>query len=234
MNIKITIILSFISITTFLHGMEQPFDALIPLGGDCQLAHQMRVNGLRKYALPLDWSISSPEALIKILDNKFHNYLNKENLEFVENFTENRNESYIKEKLYGINFVHEFKREKNFLDGYDTVKEKCDRRIERFFQVIEESKNPLFLRKWINKEQAIVLAALIKDKLVPGKNFTLLALDSTTTSEIEKPWGYPNIVNYYLRQPDPYVWQGDDQAWKEIFTNMGLKLGIKEDSCEDL
>lgn len=230
MNIKITIILSFILITTFLHGMEQPFDALIPLGGDCQLAHQMRINGLRKYALPLDWSISCPEALIKVLENKFHNYLNKENLEFVESGTE----KYIREKQYGVTFIHEFKREKNFLDDYDIVKEKCDRRIERFFQVVEESKNPLFIRKRINKDQAIALAALIKDKLVPGKNFTLLALDSTTTSEIEKPWGHPNIVNYYVRQPDPYVWEGDHAAWKEIFTKVGLKLGTKEDSCKDL
>ena len=230
MNLIKIYIITLFSCTTFLHSAEQPYDALIPLGGDCQLTHQMRVNGLRQYALPLDWSITSPEALIKVLDNKFHDYLNKDNLEFVEN----GNESYIKEKLYGINFIHEFKREKNFLDGYDTVKEKCDRRIERFFQVIEESKNPLFLRKWINKDQAIALAALIKDKLVPGKNFTLLALDSTTTSEIEKPWGHPNIFNYYVKQPDPYVWDGDYEAWKEIFTKVGLKLGTKDDSCKDL
>ena len=228
MNLIKICTISLFSTVSLVHSAQQPYDALIPLGGDCQLAWQMRINGLRQQALPLDWSITSPEALMKVLDNKFHDYLNSDNLEYVENGTE----KYILEKKYGVSFVHEFKREKNFLDTYAEVKEKCDRRIDRFFKIIEECKNPLFIRKGITKEQAITLTALINNKLVPGKKFQLLALD--TNEEIKETWNCLNIVNYYVKQPDPYVWDGDYEAWKEIFTKVGLKLGTKDDSCKDL
>jgi hypothetical protein len=36
------------------------------------------------------------------------------------------------------------------------------------------------------------------------------------------------VQNYYLKQPRPYVWKGDSEAWKEIFSALGLKVRTQE------
>ena len=57
-------IISAIIFLCFTHNiLGQPHDAIINLGGDCQVAYQMYVNGIRKYALPFDTLITPFDAL---------------------------------------------------------------------------------------------------------------------------------------------------------------------------
>ena len=221
-------IITLFSCTTFLHSAQQPYDALVPLGGNCQLAWQMYCKGIRKYALPFDQTVTPFNGLYDVLKNRFENFFNVDNAELIQNGTE----KYALEKKYTISFIHEFEETKDFLTDYPGIKQTYDRRVTRFLKVVEDSKNPLFIRHGINKEQAIALSALIKNKLVPNKNFLLLALD--TTEEIKEPWNCPNVVNYYLKQAEPYDWEGDHEAWKDIFIKIGLKLGTKEDSRKEV
>ena len=65
--------------------LAQPYDALISLGGECQVAYQMRLHGIRNESLPFDWIITPFEGLEKILIQRFEHFLRPENLTFIYN-----------------------------------------------------------------------------------------------------------------------------------------------------
>lgn len=195
----------------------QPYDAIINLGGDCQPSYQMYQNGLRKYALPFDSLITPCDSLLKIIEEQFDDFLNKENLELIIQ----GNQKFIIDKKYNIRLIHDFKLEEDYLNDYEIIKEKYERRINRFMELMENSRSILFIRKVINLKQANRLAKMI-EWLYPHLDFTILALDGT--DEIKQAWNIYKVENRFLRQPNPYVWKGDTQAWKEIFQEMGLEL----------
>ncbi len=206
---------------------QQPYDALINLGGDCQLAYQMKEHGLREYALPFDWLITPFDSLYKILENRFDGFLDIDNFELVDTGTE----EYIRDKKYDTRWIHGFKVEENFLKDYDAIAQKGIRRIERFLRLLIESENPLFIRKRITQEQSRALADLLI-VLRGNNNFTLLALDGNETAK--EDWHIDNVVNFHLRQPDPYTWKGDPEAWREIFVAMQLPIGsFDKDAVEN-
>ena len=196
---------------------QQPFDALLNLGGECQVAYQMRLHGIRAEALPFDWNITPFSALEKILKDRFEHFLEKEHLVFIHN----EKEKYILDTYYGIRFLHDFKLDENFMDDYEKIKIIYERRIERFLNLLQESNHALFIRKKVTKDQAIILRELLKE-LYPNNNFLILAVDNS--DEIKTDWQLENIKNFYLRPPVPLSWKGDASAWEEIFLSMGLHL----------
>jgi hypothetical protein len=64
-----------------------------------------------------------------------------------------------------------------------------------------------------------------------GRPFFLVILDNT--QEIKTDWQPENMRNYYLRQPEPYTWKGDPQAWKEIFHDLGLAISDAQASSNE-
>ncbi len=127
----------------------------------------------------------------------------------------------ILDKKYGTRWLHDFKLEDNFLENYAEIETKYQRRIERFKDLIMSSQYPIFIRKKITKEQAIELRDVLF-ALRSGRPFLLVALDGT--QEFASDWQLEFVANYYVRQPKPYSWKGDTQAWKEIFQALGLLL----------
>lgn len=201
----------------FILGNEVEFDEIINLGGTCQVAYQMYINGLRKYALPFDKVRTPYDSLYAIMENKFQGFMEPENFVLVMN----DKEKYILDKKYGIKLFHDFKINDNFLNDFEVIKETYLRRIDRFFTVINNSKHPLFIRRGITKEQAITLRDLLH-RLFPSKPFTIITVDST--QEIKENWGLPEIRNFFLRPPNPATWKGDNGAWQELFKTLGLPI----------
>lgn len=206
---------------------ESTASTLINLGGDCQLAWQTRENGLRRYAFPFDSVVAPCDSVTQALQNKFQNFFDRENLVLVKN--DEGRPLHVLDTKYNIRFIHDWgdKIPENFLEQYTTIKEIYDRRILRLLSLLDQEKSFLFMRKNIQKEEAKRLKIALE--LICGqKKFRLVALD--TTNEIKENWNIDKIHNYYLRQPEPYEWTGDNQAWKDIFTSEGLFLGTREQS----
>jgi uncharacterized protein YukJ len=86
--------------------------------------------------------------------------------------------------------------------------------------LVAQSKKPLFICKHINKEQAESLVIVLKN-LCPHADFKILALDN---SQSKTNWNVDRVHNFHLRQPEPYDWKGDNQAWSDIFKAMGLMM----------
>jgi len=195
-----------------------PYDAIINLGGDCQISYQLYITGLRKYALPFDSLITPYASLKALLKNDFVGFMSPENFELV---TDEKGEKYVLDKKYGTRWLHDFKIEQDFLKDYEDIAAKYVRRIDRLVQLIVSSEYPLFMRKRITKEQAIELRDVLRT--IRGAHpFLLVVLDGTP--EMEADWQEEQIKNYYLRQPKPYSWKGDCQAWREIFDALELEV----------
>ena len=208
-----------VSISIF--SIAQSYDEVINLGGDCQVSYQLSINDLRKYALPFDTLITPHDALCGMLKNNFEDLMTLDNFELVINA---QGEKYILDKKYGTRWLHDFKLEEDFLEDYVEIEIKYQRRIERFKDLIISSLYPIFIRKKITKEQAIELRDILF-VLRCGRPFLLVALDGT--QDIESDWQIESVSNYYLRQPQPYSWKGDGQAWKEIFQALGFAICAK-------
>lgn len=211
---KISVLIIFFTFYTF----AQSYDAIINLGGDCQVAYQLHIHGLRHYALPFDALITPYDALFNMLLHNFDGFLNADNFEFV---IEENSIKYILDKKYGTRLLHDFKLQQDFLLDYLIIAEKYERRIHRLRNLIMETEYPLFIRKRITEQQAKELRDLILT-LRQGRPFLLVALDGR--DEVLLPWRLEFVNNYYLQQPKPYSWKGDEQAWREIFNILGLEI----------
>jgi hypothetical protein len=205
---------------------EQTFDVVINLGGDCQVAYQLSTHGLRSCALPFDGLITPYDSLKELLKNSFEDFMTPENFELM---ITKKNEKYILDKKYKTRLLHDFKMHADFLQDYEAISSKYVRRIERLMGLIGTSEYPLFVRKRISREQARDLKHLLED-MRKGKPFLIVALDDTP--EIGCDWNIEGVRNYYLRQPKPYTWKGDTQAWKEIFERVGLKTSGAKSTSE--
>jgi hypothetical protein len=100
---------------------------IIPIGVDCGLADLLRKNNLRTFAFPFDWCVTynGVSEIIKDDFNKFIPELNNN-----------------KKSEYNINFFHDFD------NNYSLDKEKYLRRINRFKNILENSKEEIiFIRK---------------------------------------------------------------------------------------
>ena len=207
----------------------QTYDAIINLGRDCQVAYQLNVNGLRKYALPFDSLITPHQSLVGMLENKFEGFLDPDNFELV---VSEQGEKYILDKKYGTRLLHDCKLQADFLDDYEIVAIKYQRRIDRLIDLITISDNPIFIRKGITQEQAQQLRDLLCD-IRHGRPFLLVAL-CDEMQEIVCDWQIDSVTHYYLRQPQPYSWKGDPLAWQEIFNDLGLEMcDVRYSSNED-
>lgn len=178
----ILVLKNSILVFLFIHIISSlaNYDVIINLGGDCQVAWQMHIHGIRNYALPFDKLITPFNALYKVLENRFANFLNPENLEFRQEPSK-----YIVDTLYDIRLIHDFTFTKDFLAQYEAIKLVYDRRIKRFLTLMIESNHILFIRKIITQEETVLLYQLLCT-LYPEKNFDLLVVDGT--EEIKKCW----------------------------------------------
>jgi hypothetical protein len=136
----------------------------ISLGGDCSVAYWLGKLGLRQYAFPFDWVKSDIFNIIKVIETKFHFFFNSvkiveiENLKFPvidEDWEENIMNTY---KIETDCFVFQH-------DKIEDFKEKYERRIKRFYEILEDDTiKKIFIRvsKKDETKEIIELNSVIK------------------------------------------------------------------------
>ncbi|BDC34215.1 hypothetical protein Noda2021_01730 [Candidatus Dependentiae bacterium Noda2021] len=212
---------------SWMFASEYNHYEIINLGGDCQIAYQMHINGIRKYALPFDKIICTTESLMQVLQNNFAGWLEKDKLELV--ITERS--KYVLDATYQTRWLHDFKLNENFINDYDDIYQTYQRRIQRYRTLVGGNHAVVFLRKNITKAQALELRDLLS-LLYPAPNFVLVVLESSP--DFKEDWGEKNIINLFLTKPVPYHWKGDDQAWRAIFTRLGFDITSAEKSTTEI
>ena len=131
----------------------------LTLGNDCSPAAALKDLNLRNFALPFDWVASSMDSLKNCLESNFSRY----HTELKFNHNKTRLIDY-----YGFQFPHDYpinntdmisddtyipeENGKQILDNwyehYDNIKRKYDRRIERFINIIQDTKPIIVLCRY--------------------------------------------------------------------------------------
>ena len=107
---------------------------IIPIGSDCSIADFCKKYKLRTCSLPFDWVVTY-DGVSKCIENDF--------IDFTKNLEGNN----IKYNKYDIYFYHDFINDINDINRKDD-EIKYTRRIERFQNILENSKEELiFFRK---------------------------------------------------------------------------------------
>ncbi len=123
------------------------YDCIIPLGGNCSVAMQLKRRSLRPYSLPFDWLAAvEPEMLEQSLDaleTHFEKWLLRENLT-IDPSIKNDYRVYVKDAGAHRNFIHDFYTNPITDEELDEVRAKYHRRIERLYAECKAAKRILF------------------------------------------------------------------------------------------
>lgn len=120
----------------------------ISLGFFYSVALELERIGLRSTSSPFDWCISNFEGVIEAINNRFVDFFNYDYL--FQSDKEHQN--YLNTK-YNIWFYHDFDKYHTLESQLQEVKQKYDRRINRFYEDISEP--TLFIRYILTMERML-------------------------------------------------------------------------------
>lgn len=133
-----------------MSGETEVFSNFISLGSACQTASSMEKYGLRSWSGPFDWLVTdSLQWVLHYMETDFADFLKKENLERCQ-----ENPKTFVERKSGFIFRHDH--EYPFEDKYDKLKEKYQKKIDRFQE--ETVKKTCFLRTVISSDEVKYIA----------------------------------------------------------------------------
>lgn len=127
--------------------LEKNYKNYISLGFFCSIALDLKSFGLRLFSSPFDWLISPFESVLELICNRFNGFLDYELME-----QSRKVPCHYKNSKYEIEFYHDFNDVEPLSAQLPKVKEKYDRRIERFYNNIKEP--TLFIRYIRNDYEA--------------------------------------------------------------------------------
>lgn len=116
----------------------------ISLGYFCSTALELEKIGLRSCSSPFDWCLSDWGGVEKAIETHFENFLEYNNL-----YQDKKDPSHYKDMEYGIAFFHDFNKYKPLKEQLPFVREKYNRRIDRFYKNIAE---PTLFIRYISNE----------------------------------------------------------------------------------
>lgn len=197
------------------------YDLACSLGANCSAAHQLKFRNLRRFALPFDWTyMKESECLRSLADgfrNNFANFLLKENLqklEGTETSAAHSDKVQYKDVCTKLHYYNHFTKELNDNGEYEKVKQKFDKRINRFLSFIDKSDRILFiLSSGIGFE--------IKDlhyfvdticELYPNKNINIRAIFFGQEKDAEVVYKNCEIF-YYKRKQNLYDFVSTNYEW---------------------
>jgi hypothetical protein len=209
------------------------FDKIISLGCNCEVTWNIRKYFGIECAYPLDWWITPYQALRMLLENRFHDLFNINNLEVSHDLLT------VRDTYYNLLYHHDFKRtedDKIIDDIIDQqlplLKQKYDMLIERFFHDPKD-KRVLFIR---NRDGNIPHLGLdttpmdsitfehlydLLEELFPSSQICLLITNCPLFPRVQRTRGYivwDQIVDY----GDGHYFAGSPRGWQELFSRNNI------------
>lgn len=187
--------------------MKKEYDIIYSIGQDCACATYMKQARIRDCSGPFDWLTKSNfEKRMKLILDDFNNFLNQEDLKTMPKptqFPADKNNTYYENIRTGLYFWHDFPADKDFETAYPLVKEKYDRRINRFIENIRTKEKVLliyFSHYSINNDELIKeLCDKVCKKYNKNIDFLIIEYDETKTDdEIDQYNISKNILIYKL------------------------------------
>ncbi|MCE2983350.1 MAG: papain-like cysteine peptidase [Parachlamydia sp.] len=151
----ILLIIFFFAITgKGLANDDLMYDEAVSLGCLCQVAQQLNLNGIRHQSYPFDWIVTHAEGPTRFIANQGAGFLDLDQITLGEKWA-NTNFIIAYDHLYNFILLHNFNIP--FHASYVPIKDQFDKRIRRFFQLLQSDKKILFVRLVITQEEAELL-----------------------------------------------------------------------------
>ncbi|WP_438349686.1 DUF1796 family putative cysteine peptidase [Paenibacillus sp. FA6] len=198
-----------------LAELKGEYDSIFSLGDLCLASIQLKKNNLRLFSGVLDW-VGSPQLseVNRLLMNRFTGFMELDNLRVVGDAGEEM--LLVSEDAYHIFSNHDFTKASNTytnLSAYPEVKQKFDRRIQRFLEKMESCQRILFVRTEGSLQDVYdlqtVLTGLVKH------DFRILLINHAPVGGIvELDWPLDKVCA--VQFPNGEKWVGNDEIWKTM------------------
>lgn len=210
-----------------LDNIKGTYDAIFSLGDLCLASIQLRRNNLRPFAGPLDW-MSSPSltSINKLLQNRFKGFMELPNLKPTGYSTGvNTKDPFlvVVDQAYGIVSSHDFKADRNTLSNlatYNEVKEKLQKRIDRFLEKLINSEKILFIRTEATFAETLKLESILSEMVT--NEFHILIVNHTNVKTItQKKWPLERVT--VIELPNEDKWSANNHYWKNFLEGVYVK-----------
>ncbi|MBB6669398.1 DUF1796 family putative cysteine peptidase [Cohnella nanjingensis] len=204
-----------------LHEIKGTYDAIFSLGDLCLASIQLRQNNLRPFAGVLDW-MGSPllSNVNRLLKYRFYGFMDSSHLSILGYAGD---KIVVSEDAYHIVSNHDFESGKNTLSHlatYPQVKDKFDRRIQRFLKKMDTCERILFVRTEGDMEDAEALQKILSG-LVRNDFRVLIVNHADVRDLVEDDWPLKKVCA--VRLPAVDKWTGNDHLWRKLFEGIELK-----------
>jgi hypothetical protein len=217
-----------------LSEVQKPYDLFVSLGSACDPAAFLRVHGLRRFSMPLDWVVSNHlSSVSRLFASKFAGYMELESMRLTDGSATHYDEDailqagadarssyFVEDTRYGILSVHDFAilPDLPWHATYPEFKQKSHRRIERLLQQLSESPSVLFVRWAGLTDDAVALRKVLSE--VAGGTADLLVLqpEAAVSSAVDRELEVDGVC--CVRVPNA---PADSAIWNKILGGMSLR-----------
>lgn len=196
----------------------------IPIGNSCGIAWQLRKSDGNE-AFPLDWfQLPKMNTIFKILEDNFEHLTDTDNLSFWKYsdkfFIDSKPgvpSALFKNTKYKIKFCHDFTKED--LSELSDVKDKYDRRIDRFYESIKSDNKIIFIRDDVYsnviQEDFEKFINIIKT-INPDIDISLIVIVNNPNN-LEFIFKDTENITYYNDIEKYTDWKRENLDWNKIF-----------------
>jgi hypothetical protein len=204
-----------------LKELKGGYNAIFSLGDLCLASIQLQNSNLRPYSGVLDWMGSHQLSDVnRLLMNRFAGFMDEENLRVVGDANEEM--LLVSDDNYHILSNHDFSSFQNthtHLSAYPEVKQKFNRRIQRFLEKMESCERILFVRTEGDFQDVYDLQTILTGLV--RQDFRILLINHAPVSGImELDWPLEKVCAVQL--PDTDKWEGNDHFWRMILQGIYL------------
>lgn len=206
------------------------YDVYMSIGWACRPAHQLRINGLRDEAFPLDWQKDySLDTVIHLFETDF--------VDFFKNIKEegigDENSRRVIDIDNHIISLHHFPRMLSIEEGQKSFLETMKRRYRNQKERLQNAKKILLLSNRLDNIESLENFLIRFSNMFPDKEIRLLNIRDEcelapgeikeTNKSINK-----NLEIVYYKVNDScdedgkeYDWKGNARAWNEVLKSYG-------------
>lgn len=225
------IILKIFKLTVY--HKKQKYDAIYSIGYNCGCAQNLKRFKLRKFSGPFDWLYcDNLNKVFDVLLSDFKYFLNVEDLVPMPKNPDaklvDKEHDYYRNAKNTYVFLHDFPANVSLQDSFSQVKEKYDRRIKRFLDMIYSDKRVLLVYISFEKELDNQLLINLCSKYIQhtGKNINFYFIENShdKTQKIKTEILLPNVTKstLYIDMTKNSV-SGDQENTKKAFKYISIK-----------
>ncbi|AAT60916.1 MULTISPECIES: DUF1796 family putative cysteine peptidase [Bacillus cereus group] len=206
-----------------LSNIKKCYNIAFSLGENCWPAWALDQFGLARFFGVIDFMLSpSLDNVNLLLKNRFHRFLDYENLLFISYWEENNIKLRLRDSIYEIDSCHDFHTDvntKNYWPSYEKIKLNYEHRINRFLNTIKTEQSILFIRTGGTYEEAHTLQHILS-QMVKHDFSVLLLIPAEVPKPIEQDWGLENIC--VVKCPVIDLSHYNDDFWKELLDGITI------------